>query len=200
MTALRRGIRLVLTTSLFLVFGGVFLGVGLYTRSLTIPLDDGVIVSGTVVEIDESTDSDGDRTYASVVEYVDPATGQAHRVRSLISTSSRPDLGGGREVSLRPGDPSSARVLDHQWFSWIFIIVGGSIMLLGLATATKRFRTSGRIRGQTSDVEDSSPWEQTLADTPRGPGFRADPDHGDRLRYWDGSEWTDDYAPVLFED
>ncbi len=186
--------------ALFLVFGGVFLGVGLYVRSQTIPLDDGVIVSGTIVEIDESTDSDGDRTYASVVEYIDPATGRAHRVRSLISTSSRPDLGGVSEVSVRPGDPSSARVLDHQWFSWVFIIVGGSIMLVGLATGTKRFRTSGRARRQTPVADDSSPWEQTLADAPTGPGFRADPDDGDRLRYWDGSQWTANYAPDLFED
>lgn len=200
MTAVRRGIRLVVTGSIFLVFGGVFLGVGLYVRSQTTALDDGVIVTGIVVEIDESTDSDGDRTYASVVEYVDPVTGQTHRVRSLISTSSRPDLGGVREVSLRPGDPGSARVLDHQWFSWIFIVVGGFIMLLGLVVATSRFRASGRVGQQIPAADDLSPLAQTLADAPGGPGFHPDPNDDARMRYWDGSQWTDDYAPILFED
>jgi hypothetical protein len=181
-----------------LVLGAAFLGAGLWARSSTRPLDDGVIVVGTVVDIDERTDSDGDRTYAPIVDYVDPATGRTHRLAGVVATGSRPQLGSSRDVSLRPGDPGSARVVGPAWFPWIFIGVGAG----ALSVTATGFVIAARRRRSSAGVLDSSVVDHPIvpgAVSP-APGFHPDPGDGGRYRYWDGSRWTDDYAPMLFED
>lgn len=187
-------------------FGVIFLIGGLWTRSATQPLDDGVVVDGTVVDVDTRTDSDGDRTYAPIVDYVDPATGETHRITGSVSTSSRPSIGSTEEVSLRPGEPESARVVGPAWFPWIFISVGG-LTILGVLTTTVVAATGSRTDDgeQSGRPEPSDPVDELrkLAPTlsgPARPGFHPAPDDPHRLRYWDGSRWTDDYAPIIVEE
>lgn len=179
-----------------IVLGVAFLGAGLWVRSSTQPLADGVIVVGTVVDIDERTDSDGDRTYAAIVDYVDPATGQTHRLAAVVSTGSRPQLGSRRDVSLRPGEPDSARVVGPAWFPWIFIGVGAGALMVaaGGVVATARRRRAAPSLGVSSG--DPAPLGVAAAAS----GFHPDPSDPRRLRYWDGATWTDDYAPSLFDD
>lgn len=195
-----------LATMLGVAFGAIFLIGGFWVRSTTQPLDDGVVVEGTVVDVDTRTDSDGDRTYAPVVDYIDPATGLTHRITGSVSTSSRPTVGSTEEVSLRPGEPETARVVGPAWFPWIFIGVGGTVLLAVLATtvvaATGNRSDDG---GRSGRSEPSNPVEglRKLAPTlagPGRPGFHPAPDDPKRLRYWDGSQWTDDYAPIIVEE
>ena len=193
-----------------LVFGGAFLAAGLWVRATTQPLDDGVIVTARVVDVDVRQDSDGDTTYAPVVDYVDPATGVTHRLTGSVSTSSRPTIGSSEEVSLRPGDPSSARVVGPAWFHWIFIAVGGTIVVIVLSAVVKSlFGSSAAPASATEDpVGPASRSEDRehvwrMVDpvgSTRTPGFHPDPDEDGRLRYWDGDHWTDDFAPVIVED
>lgn len=195
-----------LATMLGLAFGAAFLMGGLWARSTTQPLDDGVVVQGTVVEVDVRTDSDGDRTYAPVVDYTDPATGQTHRVTGLVSTSSRPEIGSAEEVSLRPGEPSSARVVGPAWFPWIFIGVGSTAVLAVLAISVVSAaggRTDDSKRTDHLGSESPAARLRQLAPSltgPEHPGFHPAPDDPTRLRYWDGSRWTDNYAPKVIED
>jgi len=202
-----------------MAFGAVFLAAGLWVRSTTQPLDDGVEVVAEVVDVAQSTDSDGDRMYSPIVEYYDPETGQTHRVQGSVASSSRPAIGSTEHVSFRPGDPSSARVVGPVWFPWIFIGVGGGIILISLLSIGKaRARSSATnnqddaavpnrpvsLGGPIGRSEGSHGW--TMADEPAAaapsaqPGFHPDPDDDGRLRYWDGQRWTDNYAPVVFED
>ena len=195
-----------LATMFVLAFGAAFLIGGLWARSTTQPLDDGIVVEGVVVDVDARTDSDGDRVYAPVVSFVDPATGLTHRVTGSISTSSRPTIGSIEDVSLRPGQPESARVVGPAWFPWIFIGVGSAAILAVLAT------TIAAAAGDRSDDQDggdrpppSDPGERLRAmapslATPAHPGFHPLPDDPSRLRYWDGSKWTDNYAPVIIDE
>ncbi len=201
-----------------LLFSAVFLIGGLWIRSTTQPLDDGVIVVGTVVDIDERVDSDGSRTYAPVVEFVDPGTNATHRVEATVATSSRPTLGSPKDVSLRPGDPSSARVVGPAWFPWLFIGVGVAmpVLTLGFGRAVRRARRKVTIAMQPAQptqsghdwtietagepqVLETAPLDP-LTSGPGQPGYHPDPEDDRRLRYWDGVRWTDRYAPVLFED
>lgn len=195
-----------LVAVLGLTFGAAFLVGGLWARSATQPLDDGVIVEGIVVDVDTRTDSDGDRTYAPVVDYVDPATGQIHRLTGSVSTSSRPSIGSSEDVSLRPGEPESARVVGPAWFPWIFIGVGSTIVAAVLATTV--VAAVGSRSGERETADDSparNPRDELrkLAPSlagPARPGFHPAPDDPSRLRYWDGSQWTDDYAPIIVEE
>lgn len=191
------------------LFGAAFVVGGLWARSITQPLDDGVVVMGEVVDIDVRTDSDGDTTYAPVVDYVDPATGIVHRLTGSVSSSSRPPLGSSQEVSLRPGEPESARVVGPAWFPWIFIAVGGAIVCAVLAgvVATLRGsmtvdrRISESIAGRTLGPGNGN-HEWTMIDDPAQPvaaGYHPDPDDPYRLRYWDGQRWTDDHAPKIVD-
>lgn len=194
-----------LASMLVLAFGAIFLIGGLWARSTTQPLDDGVIVEGTVVDVDSRTDTDGDRTYAPIVDYVDPATGQTHRIAGSVSTSSRPTIGSIEEVSLRPGEPESARVVGPAWFPWIFIAIGGTAILAVLATTAAAAAGNGSDDDRGDRAASTNPVDglRSMAPSLAGPahaGFHPAPEDPGRLRYWDGSKWTDDYAPVIVEE
>jgi len=118
-------------------FGAAFFGAGLWARSSTQPLAGGVIVLAEVVDISVGSNNDGDTMYTPVVSYIDPATGETHRLTGSVSSSSRPSLGSVEEVSIVPGDPETARVVGPAWFPWIFILVGGLVMLGSVLGAAK---------------------------------------------------------------
>ncbi len=203
-----------LMTILFgVMFGGVFLVAGLWIRSATQPLDDGVIVVGVVVDVDRRTDSDGDSTYSPIVDYVDPATGITHRIQGSVSSSSRPNIGSSKDVSLLPGDPSSARVVGPVWFPWIFIVIGVAtpvVFLFGPLLGRKSRSGAKAAAGEgdhtwtiESDGVKPSTKKSAGSRPPLGvtqPGYHPDPDDDGRIRYWDGAAWTDMYAPSLFDD
>lgn len=221
--------------SLFgVVFGLVFVVVGVVVRENTKPFEDGVIVEGVVIEVDRRVDSDGDTTYSPIVEFVDPATGQTHVADTSFSSSSRPTIGEAKDVSLRPGEPFDARIIDtgSKVLPWAFIGMGALVVLLsggallfkgalilavigGLLGRSKRIdptqvgRQSGSSVGSTPP---SGPGPQSISgdavspfggksSRPAAPAAAADwyvdPDDSSRYRYWNGSVWTDDYAPVV---
>ncbi len=111
-----------------LAFGSIFLSAGLFAWSSIKAHDDGVIVVGRTVDVVSA----GDETYAPVVEFIDPATGQTHTVERQVSSSSRPAIGDSWDVSVVPGDPLDARVLGRwDWvFAGIFIGIGGVVLAL----------------------------------------------------------------------
>lgn len=171
--ASRKGSRVsaVIVVLFGLIFGGIFVGVGFWVLSSTQPLEDGVIVPAEVVDIEIGSDSDGDTTYSPVVEYADPATGELHRLTGSVASSSRPALGTFEEVSLIPGDPSTARVIGPAWIPWIFIAVGGLVLaaiLLQVVRALFRRGSSDDSFGSMDDsVFGSQDHSWTLADPPK---------------------------------
>ena len=186
-TRSRRGVLIAAIAGL--VLGSIFVAVGLWVRSSTQPINGGVVVAAEVVDVSQRTDSDGDTMYTPIVNYVDPSTGQSHQLAGSVSSSSRPTVGEQKEVSLIPGDPTSARVLGPTWFPWIFIAVGVAAILVTITSVAK---------ASVGDNHTSSMADEP--DSPRRPGFHPDPSNDDQLRYWDGARWTDDVAPQIFDD
>lgn len=135
-----------IVTAIGLAFGLIFLSVGLLAWSSTKPHDDGVIVPGRTVDV-VARFNDGDRTFAPVVEFTDPATGQTHTVERQVSSSSRPAVGDVWDVSVVPGDPLDARVVGRwDWvFAGIFVGIGGvALILVAVGVAFNLLR---RVRG-----------------------------------------------------
>ncbi len=121
-------------SAFLLLFGVVFLAVGLWIRSGMQPYDDGVTTTGVVVAHETREDSDGDTTYAAVWEF-DTEVGRTIRKTDSISSSSPPAIGSEIEVSYRIADPEGARNLSQPaWFPMIFIGIGALVVLIGLAT------------------------------------------------------------------
>lgn len=91
----------------------------------------GVIVAGTIVDIDTSRSrraGDGHRTtyHAPVVEYTD-AGGTAHRFTSRLAGSARPVVGTTRQVSYRPDKPGQAVLIEagsERNAKWAFLVTG----------------------------------------------------------------------------
>jgi hypothetical protein len=167
-----------------LVFGlvgtAIMIGGGFslnHSRSFS---DGGVSVQGVVVDLAYSRDSDGDGTYAPVVEYRD-REGRPHTYRSS-SGSSPPSYDVGERVTIlyRPDQPSRA-VIDDFWDRWAlpaFLLGFGAIFAVvgwGLALAYYRrrwtvakLRTSGVpttakvvecYRDTSTTINGRSPWK-----------------------------------------
>ncbi len=108
----------------------IFLGIGGWYgyRSWTL-VQSGGTVTGTVVDIDESTDDDG-TSYAPVVEYT--VAGERYRMTGTYTNPSPYDLGDKVNLRYDRADPAIAR-LDSFTDLWllpaIFIPLG---LLFGL--------------------------------------------------------------------
>lgn len=134
-----------------LLFGLVFMGVGLVIRSTSQPFDDGITTVGTVVDHVERRSSDGDRLTAVEVRF-ETLSGQEVFFTSSTATSNPKAIGTGVEVSYRPDDPGGARNLDDgsAFLSWIFIGIGlvvlgiAALVFLGVAFAGLKMLVSGR--------------------------------------------------------
>lgn len=112
------------------LFGAVFLSAGLFVRSNLIAQEGEVVVQGLVVDVGQS----GGDSFAPLIEFTDPETGQRVTVTSQITSNRPATLGEEREVAFSPGNPADARVIGQVWFAWIFIAVGAVVLLVsGLA-------------------------------------------------------------------
>lgn len=127
------------------------IGVALFLFSSvfeTKPYGDGIITTGTVVDVERSTarESDGDRstTCTKVVEFW--VGERSYRATASVSSSMACDsVGETQEVSYREGLPQSARVLDTdtKWVVRGMKGVGMVVFVLGLATFVVRASTLG---------------------------------------------------------
>lgn len=118
-----------LLTLLLIVAAGVGLVVvGVVVRSDTQAVDGGQTVQGRVVsvaaEADRSAMGVEGVSYRPTVEFVDPGTGQSGRVVAVVASGGSPAIGSVRDVSVLPGDPSSAVVLGDSATGWYFIGIG----------------------------------------------------------------------------
>ncbi len=151
-----------------LLFGSIFLGVGLVVRANITPYEGGVTTEGVVVDAVEERDSDGDRTFSAVVEFQHAETGETFTAVGSVSSSSAPTIGDTRTVSYLVDSPSGARVIEHQWFPWIFIVIGAGVLSLvavGLLRAGLRQVLS--LRGIPRNGELGSPASEVDASGPR---------------------------------
>lgn len=120
-----------LTGPLLLLFGAVFVVAGVWARSTMQPYEGGVETTATVVDLDRRSSDDG-TTYAAVFEFR-TELGEVVRVTDSFASSSPPEIGTEIAVSYERGDPQGARNLDNPaWFPWIFIGIGGVVVLVGL--------------------------------------------------------------------
>lgn len=101
-------------------------------------------ISGKVVSLSESRDSDGDITYTPTVQYEVDNT--AYTTRSSISSSSRPAIGSAVPVVYNPDVPSEAKVLLDSIFSLIFVGVGLLIMGSGIFIFIKAVQRASSIK------------------------------------------------------
>lgn len=148
------GLGTVIASVIFLVFAAGFLGGGLFIRSQVTPDQGDVVVVGTVVDVRESSGSDGS-TYRPIVEYRDPQTGQVFTSVGLIGTSSQPELGSTREVAFPPNAPADAKVVGQVWFAWIFITIGVATLGILALVPIVRMRRAGRHESRPEARSDS---------------------------------------------
>lgn len=128
---------------IFVAIGGMFLFFSISR------LSSQSTTSGVVVDVDRSTDSDGDTSYRPVIEFV-ADDGFTYTFIGRIGSSSRPTVGRSIEVLYDPADPQGA---TEKTFSnlWLFPIAFGGfglVFLLLMAFAKGRkgvgsFRSSG---------------------------------------------------------
>jgi hypothetical protein len=114
-------------------------------------------------------------------------------------------LAGIRVVDREGRSPGFGRALV-RWLLWIvdgffFWLVGGVLVLvteknqrLGDMVAGTYTVPKG-LAGQPLPLESPAPGLPTGPISPQGPGWHPDPYHQARLRWWDGSDWTDHTSP-----
>ena len=103
----------------------VFIATGLFTSADSYP--DEVRVQGTISDMREGRDSDGNHTYKSVYSYV--VNGKKYSMVSSISSGKRPTLGSPVKIVYSAAEPRNAYREDgaEGWFPWVFL---GSGLLL----------------------------------------------------------------------
>ena len=106
-------------------------------------------IDGTVVYLIEVIDSEGDTTYAPVVEYRD-ASGQAHRVRSSLSSTGffSSYMGQTVEVAYDPADPDHGRIMGGE-MAWAWLGFTGMGLLFAVIGVYLLVRT---FLGRSSSV------------------------------------------------
>lgn len=113
-----------------LVFGLIFMGAG----NLMAPddLPDGVETQGTIVEVEEGRNSDGETMYASRYSYT--VDGEEYQFTGAVRSSSRPTIGKSVDILYSASNPANAYRTDgiDGKFHLIFIGSGGLVALLSL--------------------------------------------------------------------
>ena len=122
----------------FAVLGAALIGAGVHFADATNRFSrEASKADGTVVDIETSTDSDGDTMYYPVVEYVSGGD-QLIRFRAGVGTSWQLyAVGDTVAVLYSPEDPESARIdaKMHLYFMPVVLwVVGGVFFVVGTAT------------------------------------------------------------------
>ncbi len=134
-----RGVMLV-----FLLVGVVLLIVGFSVRASHEKLvDEGATVTGTVVSVSQSTDSDGDTTYAPIYEY--RYEGAPYRHESSVSSSSRPTVGSTETMFVDRAEPSHAMAdtfLERHFVPTLLLGIGALCIAIVLTASLVGFRRS----------------------------------------------------------
>ena len=112
------------------VFGLIFMGAG----NLTAPdeLTDGVETQGTIVEVEEGRNSDGETMYAPRYRYT--VDGEEYQFTSSVRSSGRPTIGKSVDILYSASNPANAYRTDgiDGKFHLIFVGAGGMVVLLSL--------------------------------------------------------------------
>ena len=107
-----------------MLIGGFFAG-GAFTwisSDISVPSGWSTTV-GTVTDIRQSSSSDG-TTYSPIISF--ESNGQEYVSRSNLYTSSKPSLGGERQVAFNPENPSQNKVVGNLASLWV-VVLGGLI-------------------------------------------------------------------------
>jgi hypothetical protein len=114
-----------------LIIGGVFMVVGLVFLAPDIP-DDERTTTGTIVEVEQGTNSEGETRFSPVYAY--EVDGQEYRLHSSVSSSSRPTIGDTVEIGYSASDPNNARRIGgiEGNIHWIFFGAGAFVFLTGV--------------------------------------------------------------------
>ena len=116
-----------------IVIGVLVVGLGLYMRPV-VP-DGWATAEGTVTSFRQQTDSEGDVSYTSVVQY----TTQSGESRTIVNDFAFSGPGGEQlgdrvQVTYNPQDPAQARIIGGVtgWLWYIPLVIGAIFLLLGL--------------------------------------------------------------------
>ena len=130
--ALRPSRNNLLGMAFMVVFGLAFAVLGVLLVRPSAP-EEWPRTDGTVVDLIEDIDSEGDTMYRPVVEYRD-ASGQTHRVRSSLSSSGflSSYIGQTVEVAYDPADPDHGRIMGGE-IAWAWLgFTGMGLLFAGI--------------------------------------------------------------------
>ncbi|NND04019.1 MAG: DUF3592 domain-containing protein [Acidimicrobiia bacterium] len=134
---------------IFIAIGGMFLFFSISR------LSNQSTANGVIVDIDRSTDSDGDTSYRPVIEFR-ADDGVAYTFTGRIGSSRRPTIGNSIEVLYDPADPQGA---TEKTFSnlWLFpIAFGGFGLVFLILMAFTRARFSSGFRNRNMSTEEAA--------------------------------------------
>jgi hypothetical protein len=131
--------RVGLLGALFIIaIGLVFVSAGVLLKRDRTPYADGVMTKGTVTGVEEWTDSKRRISYAPVITFT-TTTGEKVTITDSEARDSRPKSGETVQISYRPKDPQSARVIPESDFaSFGVMAMGGVTVLIGLGILVLR--------------------------------------------------------------
>jgi hypothetical protein len=135
--------RFALPTLFVLAFGFLLLGHHFYAKTEAF-LETASCTSGQVVELKEVASTDGDSTWAPVIEFNDDASRQQRFVESIGSNPPGYHRGQVVTVLYNPQNPREARIDRggaNHWAAILLGSIGGFFLLLGvLSLRRRRFR------------------------------------------------------------
>jgi len=154
------------TLAFMLLFGVIFIGVSFVFIRDDLRSLGWMAVEGTVAEVAQSTDSEGDTMYRPTISY--SVDGQTYSVTTDYSSSQSYDVGSRQTIHYNPETPSDGvlRTNGIGYFIYLFPIVGFSVIIgaiIGFIRDRRRTgqinqlkRSGTKIQGVITDVQSTS--------------------------------------------